>query len=57
MEPVGAMRGADPGTVVALLGDNDQSLTDGPEWAGEFGNVVRVTGDLDDHYRIVAEKP
>jgi len=56
MELVGAFRGAEPGTVVALLTDEEQSLTDVPEWAAESGNEVVATEDEGTHYRILVRK-
>lgn len=56
MELVGAFRDAEPGAVVALLTDEEQSLTDVPEWAAESGNEVLDTEDAGSHYRIVVKK-
>lgn len=56
MDLVGAIREADTGTVVALLSDSEQSLTDVPEWADESGNEVVATEEAADHYRILVRK-
>ncbi|WP_435185030.1 sulfurtransferase TusA family protein [Halobellus sp. EA9] len=56
MDLIGAIRGADSGTVIRLLSDNDQSLTDVPEWADESGNEVLATEEIDDYYEIYVEK-
>jgi len=56
MDLIGELRGSDAGTVVELLSDNDQSLTDVPEWADEAGNEVLATEELDDHYAFYVEK-
>ena len=56
MELIGAFRDAETGTVVALLTDEEQSLTDVPEWAAESGNEVVATDDEGTHYRILVRK-
>ena len=56
MELIGAFRNAEHGTVVALLTDEEQSLTDVPEWAAESGNEVVATDDEGTHYRILVRK-
>ena len=56
MDLVGELRGADPGTVVELLSDNEQSTSDVPEWAAESGNEVLDIEDEGDYYRILVEK-
>ncbi|MFC7225780.1 sulfurtransferase TusA family protein [Salinirubellus salinus] len=56
MELIGAFREAETGAVVALLTDEEQSLTDVPEWAAESGNEVVATDDEGTHYRILVRK-
>jgi len=55
MDLIGAVRDVDSGTVIRLLSDNDQSLTDVPEWADESGNEVLATEETDDYYEIYVE--
>jgi TusA-related sulfurtransferase len=55
MDLIGAVRGAETGTVIRLLSDNDQSLTDVPAWADESGNDVLTTEEADDYYEIYVE--
>ena len=57
MDLIGRMRGVDSGTVVALLSDNDQSLTDVPEWTEEAGNELLGVEEREDHYAFYVEKP
>jgi tRNA 2-thiouridine synthesizing protein A len=56
MDLIGAMRGVDPGAVVRLLSDNEQSLTDVPEWAEESGNEVLEVEETEDHYALYVQK-
>ncbi|MFC6872621.1 sulfurtransferase TusA family protein [Halobellus marinus] len=56
MDLIGKIRGVDPGTVVLLLSDNEQSKTDVPEWAEESGNEVLGIEERDDHYAFYVEK-
>jgi TusA-related sulfurtransferase len=56
MDLIGKIRGVDPGTVVLLLSDNEQSKTDVPEWAEESGNEVLGIQERDDHYAFYVEK-
>lgn len=56
MELIGALRNADPGTVVALLSDDEGSLTDVPEWVETAGNELLATEEQADHYRFYVEK-
>lgn len=56
MDLIGSIRGADPGTVVLLLSDNDQSTADVPEWADEAGNELLAVIDDEDHYGFYVEK-
>lgn len=57
MDLIGAIRGAESGDVIRLLSDNDQSLTDVPEWAEEAGNELMAVEELDDHHSFYVEKP
>ncbi|WP_135304629.1 sulfurtransferase TusA family protein [Haloarcula amylovorans] len=56
MDLVGAIRSADEGTVVRLLSDNDQSLTDVPEWVESTGNELLAVEEFDDHVAFDVEK-
>ena len=56
MDLVSAIRSADPGDVVRLLSDNEQSRTDVPEWAEEAGNDVLAVEERDDHTAFYVEK-
>ena len=56
MDLIGAIRGADSGAVIRLLSDNDQSLTDVPEWAEEAGNELLEVEERDDHTAFYVEK-
>jgi len=56
MDLIGAIREVEPGAVIALLSDNDQSLVDVPEWAEESGNEVITTEEEDGYYRILVRK-
>jgi tRNA 2-thiouridine synthesizing protein A len=56
MDLIGAIRDVDPGTVVLLLSDNEQSLTDVPEWAEEAGNELLAVDESGDHYGFYVEK-
>jgi TusA-related sulfurtransferase len=56
MDLIGALRSAEDGTVVRLLSDNEQSLTDVPEWAAEAGNELLETEEHEDHYAFYVRK-
>jgi tRNA 2-thiouridine synthesizing protein A len=56
MELIGEMREVEPGTVVLLLSDNEQSLTDVPEWAEEAGNELVDVDEEGDEYGFFVEK-
>lgn len=56
MDLIGAMRSLNSGSIVRLQSDNDQSLTDVPEWAEESGNEVLAVEELEDHYELYVEK-
>jgi tRNA 2-thiouridine synthesizing protein A len=40
MDLIGKIRDVDSGSVILLLSDNEQSLSDVPEWATETGNEL-----------------
>jgi TusA-related sulfurtransferase len=44
------------GDVVCLLSDNEQSLTDVPEWAEEAGNELHAVEERENHYAFYVEK-
>jgi len=56
MDLIGAIRSADTGAVVRLLSDNEQSLTDVPEWTDETDHDLLATEEHDDHYAFFVEK-
>lgn len=56
MDLIGKMRSSESGDVIRLLSDNDQSLTDVPEWAEEAGNELLEVEELDDHTAFYVEK-
>jgi TusA-related sulfurtransferase len=56
MDLIGAIRSAESGAVIRLLSDNEQSLTDVPEWAEEAGNELLAVEELDDHNAFYVEK-
>lgn len=56
MDLIGEMRDAEAGTVVALLSDTEQSLTDVPEWVEESGNDLRAVEEGDTHTEFYVEK-
>ncbi len=56
MDLIGKIRDVEPGTVVLLLSDNEQSLADVPEWAEEAGNDLLAVEEPGDHYRFYVEK-
>jgi TusA-related sulfurtransferase len=56
MDLIGKIRSAESGDVVRLLSDNDQSLTDVPEWAEEAGNELLAVEELDDYNAFYVEK-
>jgi tRNA 2-thiouridine synthesizing protein A len=55
MDLIGAIRSADSGAVIRLLSDNEQSLTDVPEWAEEAGNELLKVEEHDDHTAFYVE--
>jgi tRNA 2-thiouridine synthesizing protein A len=55
MDLIGAIRSADSGAVIRLLSDNEQSLTDVPEWAEEAGNELLEVEEHDDHTAFYVE--
>ena len=56
MDLIGKIRSAESGDVIRLLSDNDQSLTDIPEWAEEAGNELLAVEESDDHHAFYVEK-
>lgn len=56
MDLIGKIRSAESGDVIRLLSDNDQSLTDVPEWAEEAGNELLAVKERDDHNEFYVEK-
>jgi len=56
MDLIGKLRGVEPGTVVLLLSDNEQSLTDVPEWTTEAGNDLLAVDEGDEYHRFYVEK-
>jgi len=56
MDLIGKMRSSESGDVIRLLSDNEQSLTDVPEWAEEAGNELLAVEELDDHTEFYVEK-
>jgi len=56
MDLIGKMRSSESGDVIRLLSDNDQSLTDVPEWAEEVGNDLLAVEECDDHNAFYVEK-
>ncbi|MFB6071723.1 MAG: sulfurtransferase TusA family protein [Halobacterium sp.] len=56
MDLIGKIRGAKSGDVIRLLSDNDQSLTDVPEWAEEAGNELLAVEERDDYNAFYVEK-
>ena len=56
MDLIGKIRSAESGDVIRLLSDNDQSLTDVPEWTEEAGNALLAVEELDDHNEFYVEK-
>jgi len=56
MDLIGTIRDAESGDVVCLLSDNEQSLTDVPEWAEEAGNELLTVDEADDHYAFYVAK-
>ncbi|NIC00693.1 sulfurtransferase TusA family protein [Halobacterium sp. R2-5] len=56
MDLIGRIRGAESGDVIRLLSDNNQSLTDVPEWAEEAGNELLAVEERDDHNAFYVEK-
>ncbi|WP_336338368.1 sulfurtransferase TusA family protein [Haloarcula brevis] len=56
MDLIGKVRSAESGDVVRLLSDNDQSLTDVPEWTDEAGNELIAVEERDDYNAFYVEK-
>lgn len=56
MDLIGAIRAVESGSVVRLMSDNEQSLTDVREWAEEAGNDLLAVEENDDHYEFYVEK-
>ena len=56
MDLIGAMRSVESGAIIRLLSDNEQSLTDVPEWAEEAGNEVLTVEEYEDYYTFDVEK-
>ncbi|MFC7056977.1 sulfurtransferase TusA family protein [Halovenus salina] len=56
MDLIGKIRSADSGDVVKLLSDNEQSLTDVPEWAEEAGNELLAVEEHDNHTEFYVQK-
>lgn len=56
MDLIGEMRSGESGDVIRLLSDNDQSLTDVPEWAEEAGNELLAVEERDDYAAFYVEK-
>ena len=56
MDLIGAIRSAESGAVIRLLSDNEQSLTDVPEWTAEAGNELLEIEEHDDHTAFYVEK-
>ena len=56
MDLIGQIRTVESGSVVRLLSDNDQSLTDVPEWAEEAGNDLLAVEEGEDHHEFYVEK-
>jgi len=56
MDLIGKLRSADPGTVVALHSDNEQSHTDVPEWVEEAGNDLLGVEERDEYSVFYVEK-
>ncbi len=55
MDLIGSVRSADPGDVVLLLSDNDQSLTDVSEWIDETDNQLLAVDESGDDYGFYVE--
>lgn len=56
MDLIGKVRDVEAGAVVVLLSDNDQSLTDVPEWVEEAGNDLLAVDEREDHHAFYVEK-
>ena len=56
MDLIGKIRDVESGEIVRLLSDNEQSLTDVPEWAEEAGNELLEVDEHDDHTAFYVEK-
>ncbi|CDK40763.1 UPF0033 protein AF_0556 [Halorubrum sp. DM2] len=55
MDLIGRVRSANSGDVIALLSDNDQSLTDVSEWVGETDNELLAVDESGDDYDFYVE--
>ncbi|MUW14801.1 sulfurtransferase TusA family protein [Halorubrum sp. CBA1125] len=56
MDLIGKIRSAESGDVIRLLSDNNQSLTDVPEWVEEAGNELLALDEHDDYNAFYVEK-
>ncbi len=56
MDLIGKMREVDSGAIVCLLSDNEQSVTDVPEWVEEAGNELLAVEEREDHRAFYVEK-
>ncbi len=56
MDLIGKIRDVESGDVVRLLSDNEQSLTDVPEWTEESGNELLDVDESGDHCSFYVEK-
>ncbi len=56
MDLIGKIRDVEPGDLVVLLSDNEQSLTDVREWTEEAGNELVEVDERDDHYAFYVKK-
>lgn len=56
MDLIGKMRDVNSGESVVLLSDNEQSLTDVPEWTEEAGNELLEVEEREDHYAFYVTK-
>lgn len=56
MDLIGTIRSVERGSVVRLLSDNEQSLTDVRGWAEEAGNELLTVEECEDHYEFYVEK-
>ncbi|NHN49276.1 sulfurtransferase TusA family protein [Halostella sp. JP-L12] len=56
MDLIGTVRSSESGDVIRLLSDNEQSLTDVPEWAEKAGNELLAVEEFDDYNAFYVEK-